>query len=233
MGGVAHAASLSPARPEADFEARANIGATFQEFFVAGVAHLFGGVDHLLFVGVLLVPAMFCRRDRAGFSTWIAVPSFGPAFLETIKVLSAFTLAHAITLTTAVLGLVRVPTNLIEALIAATILLTALDNVWHLLPGRRWMLAFGFGLVHGFGYASALGPLQLPPLALATALLSFNVGLEAAQIAVAAALLPLSYLARNTAAYRLGVLPGASGLAALLALAWVTDRAAGVQLLPF
>jgi hypothetical protein len=121
----------------------------------------------------------------------------------------------------------------IEAGIALTILATAIDNVWHVLPGRRWMLAFCFGLIHGFGYAGTLGPLALPPLPLAAALLSFNLGLEAAQLVVAAVLLPAGFLARNSRIYRARLLPGLSGAVALLALLWFTDKAAGVQLLPF
>ena len=84
------------------------------------------------------------------------------------------------------------------------------------------MLAFAFGLVHGFGYARALGPLALPPLPLAAALLSFNLGLEAAQIAVATLLLPFSFLLRNSRLYRVALLPGLSGAVAVLALVWLT-----------
>jgi hypothetical protein len=235
LDGVTHAAALSPAQPAANFDAKARFGATFQEFFVAGVAHLFGGADHLLFVVMLLVPAMFARRSDglARLSHWVAVPRFGPAFLEAVKVLSAFTLAHALTLTSAVLGHVPAAAPVIEAGIALTILATAIDNVWHVLPGRRWMLAFCFGLIHGFGYAGTLGPLALPPLPLAAALLSFNLGLEAAQLVVAAVLLPAGFLARNSRIYRARLLPGLSGAVALLALLWFTDKAAGVQLLPF
>ncbi len=235
LDGTTHAVALSPASPEATFAARATVGTTLLTFFAAGMEHLLGGIDHLLFITMLLVPAMLRRRAGDGDDgrAWVAVPRFGPAFLETVKVLSAFTVAHALTLTSAVLGVVRAPAAAIEALIAVTILLTAIDNIVPILPGRRWMLAFAFGLIHGFGFANALGPLQLPPVMLATALLAFNLGLEAAQVSVAALLLPFGFRVRNTTAYRRGVLPGLSGAVALIALAWVSDRAIGTALLPF
>jgi HupE / UreJ protein len=235
MDGGVHATALSPARPDATFDAQPGLAASFRTFFVAGVEHLLTGIDHLLFVAMLLVPAMLRRQPtpRAGLSRWDAVPSFMPAFLESVKVLSAFTIAHALTLTSALLGYVHAPAQMIEAGIALTILATALDNVWHFLPGRRWMLGFGFGLIHGFGFANALGPLNLPPQTLVVALLAFNLGLEAAQVGIASLLLPAGFLARHTRTYRLRVLPGVSGAVALLALAWFTDRAAGWQLMPF
>ena len=231
-GGAPQAAALSPTRRNASFSTVTDVGATFGEFFLTGVNHLLTGIDHLLFVSMLLVPAML-RRDTSSQSGWNPVPSFGPAFIETIKVLSAFTVAHAMTLTSAVLGYIHVPAQLIESLIALTIVLTAVDNIRPFLPQRRWMLAFGFGLIHGFGFANALGPLALPPMALAIALLAFNLGLESAQIGVAALVLPAGYAFRATRAYQARLLPGLSGAVAVLAFAWFVDRAAGLGMMPF
>jgi HupE / UreJ protein len=233
-GGV-HAVALSPAQPTASFDANPSFAASFRTFFLAGVEHLLTGIDHLLFVSMLLVPAMFRRRPSptGSLARWDAVPRFAPAFIEAAKVLSAFTVAHALTLSSAVLGYIHAPAQAIEAGIALTILVTAVDNFWHVLPGPRWLLAFCFGLIHGFGFANALGPLDLPPVTLAAALLAFNLGLEAAQIGVAALVLPVGFLVRHTTAYRQRFLPGVSGAVALLALAWFTDRAAGWQLMPF
>ncbi len=233
--GTVHALALSPAQPTAEFDQRPGLSATFSGFFLAGMEHLLTGADHMLFVGLLLVPAMLRRRPAAtgAFSRWDAAPSFAPAFWEAVRVLSAFTVSHALTLSSAVLGYVHAPAQMIEAGIALTILITAIDNIWHVLPGPRLWLGFGFGLIHGFGFANALGPLDLPPGQLAVALLAFNLGLEAAQVGLAALVLPAGFLARHTAAYRQRVLPGVSCAAGLLALAWFADRAGGWQIMPF
>ncbi len=113
-----------------------------------------------------------------------------------------------------------------------TILVTAIDNIHRILPRRRWPIAFGFGLVHGLGFANALGPLALPPAELAVALLSFNLGLEAAQVIVTAIVLPFGFLARYTRLYARWMLPGVSCAVAVLALLWFVDRASGLSLIP-
>jgi hydrogenase/urease accessory protein HupE len=230
VGGVAHAYALSPARPEASFDVSPGYGETVRSFFATGVNHLLTGIDHMLFVTMLLVPAMF-RRDPLGGMR--PVTDFRAMFLESIKVLSAFTLAHGTTLTLSVLHIISIPEWLSEAGIALTILVTALDNIFRFIPGRRWPLAFAFGLVHGLGFATALGPMTLPPVALGIALISFNLGLEAAQVAIACCVLPIGYLMRNTLVYPRRILPGISGVVAVLALAWFTDRVAGLGLMPF
>jgi hypothetical protein len=113
------------------------------------------------------------------------------------------------------------------------VVLAALNNVWPLFHGRRWLVAFGFGLVHGFGFASVLVDLGLPQGALALALLGFNVGVELGQLAIVAAFLPLAFLLRRSWFYRRVVLLAGSLLIATLALAWFIERAFELKLLPF
>ena len=235
VGGVPHASALSPTQQDASFDVTPGYGETIRSFFATGVDHLLTGIDHMLFVTMLLVPAMFRRRpdDFGPNAALQPVTDFRAMFVETLKVLSAFTLAHGTTLTLSVLHIVSIPERLSEAGIAMTILITALDNIFHFIPGRRWPLAFAFGLVHGLGFATALGPMSLPPLALGIALISFNLGLEAAQVTIACVVLPIGYLLRNTIVYPRRILPGVSGAVALVALAWFTDRAAGLGLMPF
>lgn len=235
VGGVVHAYALSPTRQDASFNVEPGYGATVRSFFETGVDHLLTGIDHMLFVTMLLVPAMFRRRrDDLGFGARLQpVTDFRAMFIESIKVLSAFTLAHGTTLTLSVLHIVAIPERLSEAGIALTILVTALDNVFHFIPGKRWPLAFAFGLVHGLGFATALGPMILPPVALGIALISFNLGLEAAQVSIAAVVLPIGFLLRNTIIYPRRILPGISGAVALVAFAWFADRASGLGLMPF
>ena len=230
FGGAAHSAAMSPDMQDAAFDLTPGLGETVRSFFLTGVNHLLTGIDHMLFVTVLLVPAMFRRAPNAGLQP---VSSFRSAFIETLKVLSAFTLSHATTLTLSALHIVSIPERLSESGIALTILATAADNIWHFIPGRRWKLALVFGLVHGLGFATALGPLDLPPLQLAVALLSFNLGLEAAQVTIAALVLPLGFMARRTSFYPRVVMPGLSGAVGAVAMAWFIDRAGDFGWMPF
>ncbi len=235
VGGVPHAYAFSPTREDASFDVAPGYGQTVRSFFETGVNHLLTGIDHMLFVTMLLVPAMFRKREGAsGLGAQLQpVADFRGMFIESIKVLSAFTLAHGTTLTLSVLHIISIPERLSEAGIALTILVTALDNVFHFIPGRRWPLAFAFGLVHGLGFATALGPMILPPLALGIALISFNLGLEAAQVSIAAIVLPIGFLLRNTIVYPRRIMPGISGAVAVVALAWFADRASGLGFMPF
>ena len=235
VGGVPHAYALSPARQDVTFDVTPGYAETVRSFFATGVNHLLTGIDHMLFVTMLLVPAMFRRGagEHGPGARLLPVTDFRAMFVESLKVLSAFTLAHGTTLTLSVLHIVSVPERVSEAGIALTILVTALDNIFHFIPGRRWPLAFAFGLVHGLGFATALGPMSLPPAALGVALISFNLGLEAAQVTVAAVVLPAGFLLRHTAVYPRRILPGISGAVAVVALAWFADRVTGLGIMPF
>ena len=139
LGGVLHASALSPTQQDARFDVTPGYGNTVRSFFATGVNHLLTGIDHMLFVTMLLVPAMF-RRRPGEFGPQAAlrpVTDFRGMFIETLKVLSAFTLAHGTTLTLSVLHIVSIPERLSEAGVALTILITALDNIFHFIPGRR------------------------------------------------------------------------------------------------
>ncbi len=235
VAGVPHAAALSPDQPEVRFDVTPGYGETVVSFFLTGVHHLLTGIDHMMFVTMLLVPAMFRRPEHSHgmHAAMVPVARFRGMFVESIKVLSAFTLAHGTTLTLSVLHIVSIPERLSEAGIALTILITALDNIFHVIPGKRWPLAFAFDLVHGLGFATALGPLALPPAALGVALLSFNLGLEAAQVTIASVVLPIGFALRNTHLYPRRIMPGISTAVALVALAWFTDRALDLGVMPF
>jgi hypothetical protein len=230
IDGQVHAAALSPDRPEAIFDASPALGQTAISFFAAGIMHLLTGLDHLLFIAMLLVPALLMTGSPDAAARGKLLPR--RVFIETVKVLSAFTLAHATTLTLSVLHIVNIPQRLSETGIAATILVTALDNVFHILPRRRWPLAFAFGLIHGLGFANALGPLDLPGPALALALVSFNLGLEAVQIGLAAIILPFGLLIRREPFLLRFAVPSASAAVAVFALALIVDRATGFGLIP-
>ena len=125
------------------------------------------------------------------------------------------------------------PSRLVESAIAATILLAALDNLRPFLPGRRWQVAFAFGLIHGLGFASALGPIDLPPLAFASALLGFNLGIEAGQILVALLFLAAARPLREVAPLARTLLPAGSLAAMAVAGLWLVDRALALGVAPF
>jgi hypothetical protein len=204
----------------------------FVDYAREGVWHIWIGFDHILFLLSLLLPAVGVWALRGG-KRWQPVERFSQAFWDVLRIVTAFTLAHSITLTLAVLGVLTLPSRLVESTIAASVVLAALNNVWPVFHGRRWLVAFGFGLVHGFGFASVLVDLGLPQGALALALLGFSVGVELGQLAIVAAFLPLAFLLRRSWFYRRVVLLAGSLLIAALALAWFVERAFDLKLLPF
>ncbi len=220
--GTATGAVLSPAAPDATIDPTRPAASGFPAFFALGFEHISHGLDHLLFLLVVLLP-LACGRTGGGDR---------PA-LVALKILTAFTLAHGLSLALAVLGVVDLPSRLVESAIAATIVLAALDNLRPFLPGRRWQVAFAFGLVHGLGFASALGPTRLPPFELATALLGFNLGIEAGQILVAALFFVAAYSLRRLAPIDRGLLQAGSLAAMAVAGLWLVDRALALSLAPF
>ena len=178
-----------------------------------GVEHILSGTDHLLFVLCLLLLVRDVRR-----------------LLATV---TAFTLAHSVTLAAATLGFVRVPTAPVEATIALSIVFLAGELVRGE-AGRSavtstypWLVAFSFGLLHGLGFAGALAEVGLPQGEIPLALLAFNVGVELGQLAFIAAVLSLARLARLLPLRWPGWAPGAVGYAiGSVAAFWVIDRLA-------
>jgi hypothetical protein len=199
---------------------RTSAAAAFIEYLQAGLWHIWSGIDHLLFLLSLLLPAVLLRRA----AHWEAVPLARPALLNIIQVVTAFTLAHSITLSLAAFDLVRLPVRLTESVIAASIVVAALNNVFPRITEGRWRIAFAFGLLHGFGFASVLSEMGLPPGARVLSLLGFNLGVEAGQLAVVLAVMPLAFALRSSAFYRRGLMPWGSSAIAALALVWMAQR---------
>ena len=195
----------------------------FIEYLRAGIWHIWSGIDHLLFLLSLLLPAVLARRENR----WEAVPMAAPAFISIVKVVTAFTLAHSLTLSLAAFDVIRLPGRLTESVIAASIIVAALNNVFPQVTEGRWRIAFAFGLLHGFGFASVLAEMGLPKGARLVSLVAFNLGVETGQLAVVLAVMPLAYLVRFTAFYRRGVMPWGSSAIAATALVWFIQRAVG------
>jgi hypothetical protein len=193
----------------------------FVEYLQAGVWHILSGIDHLLFLLSLLLPAVLFRRD----GRWEPVTRARPALISILKVVTAFTLAHSITLTLAALDVVRLPSRLTESVIAASIIVAALNNIFPVVTDSRARIAFAFGLLHGFGFASVLSDMGLPHGARVVSLLAFNLGIEAGQLAVVLTVMPIVYGIRAGAFYRRGVMPWGSAAIALIATVWLVQRA--------
>ncbi len=221
---VTQTAVLGGARGAQSFDLRhPALWSAFIEYLQAGIWHIWSGIDHLLFLLSLLLPAVLRRRQHR----WQAVPHAAPAFLNVLKVVTAFTLAHSITLSLAAFDIIRLPTRLTESAIAASIIVGALNNVFPLVTEARWRIAFAFGLLHGFGFAAVLSEMGLPQGARLVSLVAFNLGVEAGQLAVVLAVMPLAYLLRATRLYQRALLPWGSTAIAALAVVWLIQRAAG------
>lgn len=194
-------------------------------FFVAeGVWHILHGYDHLLFLFTLLLPAVVIYRD----GRWEPRPCLRDAVLDILKTVTAFTLAHSVTLSAAALGAVTLPSRVVESAIALTVVLGALNNLFPVVTRRRWLVALVFGLIHGFGFASVLSDLGLERANLAVALFGFNVGVELGQLAVVLVLAPLIYVLRESVLYRRVVMPAGAVAIGVVALYWFVARAFGV-----
>lgn len=198
----------------------------FADYWREGVWHIWIGFDHLLFLFALLLPAVLVRDEKG----WMPARSFRAVLVKIAGIVTAFTIAHSLTLMVAVLGWVSLPSRWVESAIAATVIVAALNNLRPFLGGRAWVVAFCLGLIHGFGFAGVLAELGLPAGALARALVGFNLGVETGQLAIVLAVLPFAFWVRATRVYRFGVLGVGSVIVALLAGTWLLERSLDLRL---
>ena len=227
--GRSETAVLSPERPSLDLLPQGRgIWPAFADYWREGVWHIWIGIDHILFLLALLLPAVMCRQE----GDWRGVERLRPALSEVVRIVTAFTVAHSITLSVAAFGWVELPSRWVESVIAATVLLAAANNLRPFLPVKGWSVAFVLGLIHGFGFASVLADLGLPASAKALALLGFNVGVEAGQLAIVALFLPVAFLLRESWFYRRAVLGAGSFAVMLIAAAWLVERGFGLAFMP-
>ncbi len=199
-----------------------------------GIWHIWIGIDHILFLLALILPSVVRRKKKVTASTgghmlkralsgWEPVSEFKPAFLYILKVITFFTIAHTITLTLASLNIINLPSRIVESIIALSIGLAAYHNITPIFKGRDWVIAFVFGLFHGFGFASVLSDLGLTNEFLTASLLGFNVGVEIGQIAIIAMIFPILFLLRNTKIYN-KILVFGSLLLIVISLYWGLER---------
>jgi hypothetical protein len=230
-GGMSTTAVLGPDSALRHFELLSpSVWQTLGDFVTEGVWHIWLGFDHVLFLLSLLLPAVLSRGGGNGRPSWAGASAMRASAMDVLKTVTAFTVAHSITLTLAVLDVVRLPSRLVESAIAFTVILASVNNLRPVLRDRRWLAAFAFGLIHGFGFAAALKDLGLSSQSLALSLFGFNLGVELGQLAIVALFVPLAFLARNTRFYRVGVLGAGSAAVALIACFWFVERAFDVDL---
>jgi hypothetical protein len=203
---------------------RAGESPSLSAWVKTGMDHIYDGTDHIAFVLTLLFVVMLFRPGGTG-DDW-KLRSFVQTLRATGIVITAFTIAHSISLIAASLGWVSLPSKFVEAAIAASIVYTAVEDI--VKPDVRWrfFLTFGFGLVHGLGFAGTLSEL-LPPSDVVVPLLCFNVGVEIGQLTIVALVLPILYVVARlfgAAAYRRYVLPVVAGTIGLLGIQFLIER---------
>jgi hypothetical protein len=205
----------------------AGAGTDFVAFVREGMSHIWTGIDHLLFLCALLLPAMLVRTPNG----WQAIPTVSQAFWNVFRIVTSFTIAHSITHSLAALQVISLPSRWVESAIAASVLLAALNNLYPGVNRTLWLVAFAFGLIHGFGFASVLLDLGLPRESLLLSLLGFNIGVELGQLAIVAFYFAAAFGMRSTGLYRRALMYGGSTAIALVATGWVIERGFDLKLL--
>jgi hydrogenase/urease accessory protein HupE len=186
--------------------ASAGVWPTFRRFFLLGIEHIATGYDHILFLLALLL--------------------VGGGWRPIVAIVTAFTIAHSVTLSLAVLDVVQLPSRLVESAIALSIAWVALENLLLDRQHGRWRITFAFGLMHGFGFASVLREMHLPRAGVVTSLFAFNLGVEAGQLIVVLASYPIVALIERSPRRR-AIVGVASAAILVLALWWFRERAFG------
>jgi hypothetical protein len=194
----------------------------FGAMVALGTRHISEGTDHLLFLLVLLLPATL--RVQSG--RWGVFAGYRHSLWHLVRIVTAFTLGHSLTLMAGALEWVKLPAQPVEVLIAASVLLTAVHAIRPLFPGREGLVAALFGLVHGLAFATVLADLHLDRGPLAASILGFNLGIELMQLAVIALTVPWLMVLSLTPAHRYVRVGGAS-LAAVAACGWIWNRVTG------
>jgi hypothetical protein len=193
---------------------------TFAAFVVQGIWHVWTGYDHLAFLLSLLLPCAL----TAGRGAWRPAEGLRVVLRDLLRIITAFTVAHSITLGLATLHVVSVSARIIEPLIAATIIIAALLNLFPKGARLRLPLAFSFGLIHGFGFALALSELAPVRGQIVALLAGFNIGVELAQLSVVLLIAPVLVLLRQSVVYATRLMPAASVAVAAAGFIWLGAR---------
>ena len=207
------------------FEINLKKGSSWKGFtgmFRLGVEHIKNGTDHLLFIITLLLPACLLVSNKK----WTVYGGLKYSVVRLLKIITAFTIGHSITLLIGVLGFVKVPVQLIEIVIAVSILVSAIHAITPLFYGKEIFIALGFGFIHGLAFSQTLQNLHLVSMDLALSVLGFNLGIEAMQIAVIAVTIPWFIIMSQTRYFRI-VKNIFASLVSLAAIGWIVQRVTG------
>jgi hypothetical protein len=196
-----------------------SVWAVVNDFLYQGVYNILIGLDHILFLAILLLSICLQRRDNK----WFKQDSILVVSKRAFWIVTSFTLAHSITLSGTALGLIPSFGSWVEVVIALSILATAL-NIVYPFTQKIASLSFGFGLIHGMGFAGALGELGISQSNKVASVLAFNMGVELGQLALLLVLLPLLFLLSRKPWFISRFLPSATGLIASIAVYWVVAR---------
>ncbi len=215
-------AMLSPGAPFWQESAHPSAWRSFVSFIWQGMIHVWSGYDHLAFLLLLLLPSVLAPlRDGTG---WRAAGNARKVAGDLARIVTAFTLSHSITLALAATGTLRLPPAPIEAAIAVSIVAAGLLNLFPAFTRWRLGLAFGFGFVHGFGFANALQEIGTGGASLLPVLAGFNLGVEFAQLSLVALTLPLLLHLARTTLYTARLMPALSLATAMLGACWLAQR---------
>jgi hypothetical protein len=230
QGEKTQTAIFSPANPTQKFDLASAIPAReFATFVRQGVWHIWIGFDHILFLVALLLPSVLRREG----GRWVAEAGFRPVLINVVKIVTAFTLAHSITLSLAALEVIKAPSRVVESVIAASVVVAALNNLVPLFREKVWLVVFAFGLIHGFGFANVLTDLGLSKGSLALCVVGFNVGVELGQLSIVGVMLPVAFALREKWAYQKLALGGGSAAIIVVASAWMVERVFDLKFMPF
>ena len=199
----------------------------FTDYVSEGLWHILIGIDHLLFVICLLLTAVLVYRNGC----WHSSTSFKSVVFDVAKIVTVFTIAHSITLSLSVFGVIKLPSQIVESIIAASVIIVALNNIFPTIHKKIWVLVFLFGLIHGLGFASVLADLGLPTATQGLALLGFNIGVEIGQLALVVIALPILFVLSQKIFYRRLAMQLGSALIACLAMVWFIERAGDLELI--
>lgn len=191
----------------------------FGEMIYQGIWHIFIGLDHILFLVATLLTVNLLRKNKR----WVKEQSKKHIIKSTVILVSTFTLAHSITLTATALDFITLNSRIVELGIAISVVITALNNVYPIIM-RLGFITFGFGLLHGMGFASVFGDLSAQTGSLVMNVLAFNLGVEIGQLAIVALLLPVLIALRNARVYSKAIMPIASSIIAIIAINWTLQR---------
>jgi len=235
------------AEQEVDLVNVSQILKSWQYYLWEGIRHIWIGTDHILFLVTLLLASVLIRRSDSETAeseavseladsadqiksdsnrkSWIPVKGFSGAFWNILKIVTVFTVAHSITLALASLDVIGMESWIVESIIAFSIILVALNNIFPVFHDRTWVVLFAFGLFHGMGFASVMKDLPFRMGDLTTLLLSFNIGVVLGQLVIVIAVFPLIFYLRKWKFYQPVVLIGVSLFICAWASIWFYERA--------